>query len=429
MEGSYPIPVLLDNRPELPTEFLGQLSIPIEGMETEASEPEVVSGETRCRKIKPLSSVVEGVEKEIEKFRRGDKKPIITGEPYLDNEFPVINGSVILIGAPTGVGKSFTLAKIQRNVMDRKLNPDAGKYVFMNYSLEMKLLSLLLRSASSKLKVTKKDILFNPDLTPEKLFELKEYFERAKSDERQYICDEPITVRDFVYETTTFLEEHADKETVFIAFDHLALVITEGNMNATIEKLISEMNILKLKFPNVVFILLSQVNDKLSERAKDNDIKSQPVEQDIYYSKSSAQIADYIIIIVNPKRLGINEYSKIYKDRYPHLANLFISEDNKGRASLQTIGVNYYHMVKCREAESGDYVDIYAEEFNFKGRDELREKAKTKAVSRSKIELKEEKAPAKFIESKKDINKLFKPEEEVFGKKEVLPSPSLKEAF
>ena len=83
--------------------------------------------------------------KEIKKYQVGQKGIIKTGLPYFDDVFPVVNGSVIVFSAGSGIGKSYTLAKMVDNILDTNQNPTAKNFAVLNISLEMRVLSLVLR--------------------------------------------------------------------------------------------------------------------------------------------------------------------------------------------------------------------------------------------------------------------------------------------
>ncbi|MGB5109462.1 MAG: hypothetical protein WBO07_06755 [Formosimonas sp.] len=95
----------------------------------------------------------------------------------------------------------------------------------------------------------------------------------------------------------------------------------------------------------------------------------------MYYSQFTFQVADYVAVMISPTKMGITEYTKVNPERYQNLKKFFLEEDNKGRVSLETFGVNYVHLLKCREAQ-GLYLDIYAEELNIPDVENLRKERK-----------------------------------------------------
>lgn len=328
-------------------------------------------------KIEPYYEAVAEAEALIKKFQTGEEVPLVTGRPWLDDIMPVVNGNIITIGAGSGIGKSYELMRLMGNVMSKKLNPDAEEYVFLNISLEMQVFSLVTRELSRKTKVSKKDFLFDFDSVEE---EIKEEFEAIlrfmKKDKRMFINQQPTTPNQFYEATRKFALEHKNKKRIFIALDHMALLSPDGSegRNQIIENFIMRVNQLKLEFKNLVFILLSQTNSSREERLEERSQRSQPRQSDLYYSGFTFQISDFVIIMVNPYKDKISEYSLIYPDMYPNLEEYYGPEDNRGRVSLESIGVIYYHLLKCRDADDATYIDIYGETLNFPGLEELREK-------------------------------------------------------
>ena len=326
-------------------------------------------------KIHRYKDLVTEAFKDIKKYQTGEKKIIKTNRPYIDDTFPLVNGGVVLVAANTGIGKSTELAVILNNVMDVNLNEDADKYVSLNISLEMRVLSLILRGLSTKISKSKMDII-TKEFTDEEKILANEYF-IALQDERHFFSQDRTTPKKFYEACHQFLTDHKDKETVFIGYDHLALTGADGTeaRNTTIEHLMEMINLLKLEFENVVFILLSQTNSDNIKRAKDKDVMSQPQVSDIFYSQFATQISDYVVVITSPHKMGIKEYSRLNPERYPHLEKYFLEPDSKGRVSLETYGVNYYHLLKAREASNG-FIDIYAEDLQIPELDKRRKEFK-----------------------------------------------------
>jgi replicative DNA helicase len=311
--------------------------------------------------IVPLKKLAKKAAAEIKKYQMGDKHVVKTGRPWLDDIFPVINGTVITIAAGSGVGKSTELQKVIKNILNKDLNPEAEDYIVLNISLEMKMLSLVLRGLSDATGKKKKDVLLS-DFS-EKERELANLYFESLIDDRQYVSQVPTTPKQFYDGCYEFLDNNRHKKSVFVAIDHIALIGSDGGegKQQVIEHLIEYINDLKMEFGNVIFLLLSQLNGEIIKRAKDKDQMSQPKDSDLYYSAFTFQVSDYVVVISNPYKLGINEYSKLNASRYPHLSKFFVTFDSKGRGALKTTGVLYFHILKMREAEAF-YTDIFAEE-------------------------------------------------------------------
>jgi len=314
--------------------------------------------------------------KEIGKYQNGEKGVIKTGLPYFDDLFPVVNGSVIVYSAGSGVGKSHQLAKMTDNILNEELNPTSKNFAVLHISLEMRVISLILRGLSKNIKSkTKKQILLE-QLTEEEKKAANDYF-ISLQDDRVSISQVPTTPQKFFEGCRDFLEKNKDKDSVIITVDHLALVQGDKGepKNTVIEHFIEKTIDLKMTYENVIFIFLSQTNSEMAKRAQDKSIMSQPTASDIYYSQFTFQVADYVAIMISPAKLGIKEYSKIDPERYSNLSKYFLEEDKNGRVSLETYGVNYVHLLKCREAE-GLYLDIYPEEMFVPNADKVREENK-----------------------------------------------------
>lgn len=324
----------------------------------------------RIQKFKDLT--VEAFS-EIKKYQAGEKSVVTTGFSYFDDLFPVVNGSVLVYSAGSGIGKSFKLAQMTDNILNKELNINCDKFAILHISLEMRVISLILRGLSKTLKSkTKKQILLEEFTAEEK--ELANQYFKSLQDDRVSISQVPTTPKKFYEGCKEFLEKNKDKDSVVITVDHLALVQGDNGepKNSVIEHFIEKIVDLKMQYENVIFILLSQTNSDMAKRAQDKNIMSQPTASDIYYSQFTFQVADYVAITISPMKLGIKEYTKIDPERYPNLSKYFLEPDNKGRVSLETYAVNYVHLLKCREAE-GLFLDIYAEEINIPNADKARE--------------------------------------------------------
>lgn len=328
--------------------------------------------------ILSYKSAAKSALQEIKDFQDGKKKVIRTNRPYLDNIFPVVNGSVITVSAPSGVGKTFEILRILRNVLDENINPSAKNYVSLNISLEMRMFNIVLRALNGKLKKEKIKIVLEK-FSNDEIALVKEYQEYI-SDDRQFIQQDAITPEDLRSGLTEFIEQHKDKESIFIAIDHLALIKGDSK-NKAIESAMEIVNELKMKYNNVIFILSSQTNSNINERSADRNRRSQPIQSDLYYSGFTFQISDYVVVLVNPYRLGINEYSKINTELYPNLSKYFLDIDSKGMTSLECYGVVYYHLLKCRESENGFFIDIYAEDINIDNLEDERAKRRGDSCS------------------------------------------------
>jgi len=307
---------------------------------------------------KQLERIV-GEKKSLLLYQRGKKKAIKFSAPYLQEPFGgMLPREVLVIAGPTSSGKTYNLQRMKSDAFNKDLNPNCDNFVWLDYSLEMKLQSLILRELSSALGKTKKEILFN-EFKDVELPAVARVFEKF-SNERVYIHDTPLTPELFKEQTLSFLSEHTNKDAVFISIDHLAL-IRGGNKTATIGETLSYINEMKLMFDNVFFILLSQMSPDYFRRMSERDRSSVPQLTDLFYSSEINMLCDYLVVTTSPERFGIIEYSSFNPDRYYYLEKYFTEPDRKGKVAFQTDGLIFYHLLKAREAEPG-YDDIFITE-------------------------------------------------------------------
>lgn len=298
----------------------------------------------------------------LKAYQTGKIKVVKTGRPHLDDTLSgLLPGDIVVIGGASGSGKTFELQTIRENVMDVSRNPEATDYVFLDYSFEMKLFNLILRGLNKALSKSKKNILLNEFSDFEK--DLANRYIATLMDDRYYIEENPLTPEEFLQQTRDFLREHKDKKSIFIAIDHMALFKnSKGDKKGTIDAVVEGVNILKKEFPNAIFFLLTQLNRSILLRIADKDLNAQPNRGDVFQSDTMFHIADYLVVVHNPHRLGINQYLKVNPDHYEYLDSFFCeTEGISKKVSFETLGNIFYHVLKIRE---GDVVfkDIYIEE-------------------------------------------------------------------
>jgi len=309
--------------------------------------------------LKKITEVLDKEKKDLGKYQKGLKNPVRIGRDYMQDPFNgMLPGEILVIAGPTSAGKTYELNKIKSNVMDTSYNSNASNFVWADYSLEMKLFSIMLRELSYSMSKSKKDILTSEFSEAEKAVAANIF---SKYDERFYISEEPITPEQWYTEVDEFLDTHKDKDAVFIAVDHLALMRGKGlGKTAMIGDLLAYANELKLKYKNAFFIFLSQMSSTYYGRIAERSRLSQPQLSDLFYSSEIMQIADYVIVIINPEYLGITEYSSVSPQKYNYLEKYF-TEEKKGKVSFETDGLIFHHLLKAREAEPG-YDDIFITE-------------------------------------------------------------------
>ena len=306
--------------------------------------------------IKPLKEYTKEAFVEIGKLQRGEKLLPKTGFDFIDSHLGcMLPGDVALLSSPSGTGKTTVAQKIKKNILDKEINPEADKYVYVDYSLEMKVFNLLMRASSELLKKKKSEILFN-EFTEEEQVKIKEYYETL-NDDRQFLSQVPPTPQEFYDEAREFLIKHSDKSAVFFSFDHV-LLAKGSDKKRMLEDFCEKINQLKLEFNNVYFLLISQNNRQIYSRIAEKNNLAAPNPTDVFGSSFLDQLCSFNIVLYNPFKAGIKEYMRVNPERYFYLSDHFTDEDSKGRVSFHTEGLIFAHCIKTRESDQM-YQDIY----------------------------------------------------------------------
>ncbi len=321
-------------------------------------------------KIKKLAQQAKQEFQNLGKYQRGKFKPVVTGREWLDDIFGgLLPNEIVAIAGSSGGGKTFELQRVKNNIMDVNLNPDANDFVWLDNSLEMKLISNIIRDLNTKLKKSKRKILLEEFTDEEKLL-VEDYYKNL-TDGRFYINEEADDAATFEEGCREFLDFHKDKKGVFISIDHIALQrgSNDGKKN-TIDDIIEAINRIKKDYPNVYFIILSQLNRGILGRTKEKDAIAMPNRSDLYQSDTIFHIADYVYVSHNPNRLGINLFSKVNKEVYSYLEEHF-GEVKGNKAFFKTFGKIFFIVLKSREA-SVMFKDIFIEDIEFEGKENFR---------------------------------------------------------
>ena len=306
--------------------------------------------------IKPYSHYTKKAFSDLKKIQDGDKLLPKTGFDFIDSHLGcLLPSDCILISSPSGTGKTTVAQKIKENILNTDINPNALNYVFLDYSLEMKVFNLIMRASSQLLGKKKSEVLFN-NFTEEEQKIIKEYYNDL-NDDSKFISQTPPTPEQFNKECSEFLETHKDKDAVFICIDHL-LLLSGTDKQKLLEKLCEYINQIKLKYENVYFLLISQSNREIYGRAAEKNNRSAPMPLDVFGSSFMDQLCAFNIFLYNPYRLGIENYMKVNPARYEYLEDYFTEEDSKGKVSFLAEGLIFAHCLKVRESDDV-YKDIY----------------------------------------------------------------------
>ena len=314
-------------------------------------------------KVKSASILAKEAFKELHKYQQRDKFLLKTGRPYIDNHLGgTLPGSLILIGAPSGVGKTHESQNILKNILDTSINEKASNYVTLEFMLEMKFLNLIMRDTHQMLGKKKSQILQKPfDPIERKIVE--EYY-KSLQDGRRHIVEESVHTGEFYDICEEFCEAHQDKEAIIILVDHLLLITGKNRGEDPLQAISRDTNILSKKFDNVYFIYLSQLNRGVYADIKEKSNSVVPDVSHIYGSSHFEFLSQFAVIMFNPFKLGVEQYMSVKKERYNNLSNFYGEENLKGdRVSFNSLGNMFYHTVKIRDSDD-IYNNLHIESMN-----------------------------------------------------------------
>ena len=287
----------------------------------------------------------------LNKLQSGDKQLLRTGDEAIDCHITgLLPSDCILYAANSGVGKTKKLFDTLDQILDEKVNPNAKNIKTLEYQLEMKFLNRILRD-TNKLTSKKKSKILTEKFTEDEKEIIKRYYENLQ-DERRFICEESITTKEFYEMTRTFCELNKDSDSLIICLDHVLLLKKEDKFEDPLEALTSYINQLRKEFKNVYFILLSQMNRGSLVNIKDKDNSMIPTTAMIYGSSHFEFLCSYIVVLVDPFRLGVSDYLKVSPDRYDWLTEFMQDEDKNGKVSFNTLSNIFQFVLKTRESDN-----------------------------------------------------------------------------
>ncbi len=286
----------------------------------------------------------------LNKLQQGDKQLLRTGDEAIDCHITgLLPSDCVLYAANSGVGKTKMLYDTLDQILDDKINPDAKNIKTLEFQLEMKFLNRILRDTNKLTSKKKSEILTN-EFTDEEKEVVKKYYESLQ-DDRRYICEESVTVKEFYEMTKTFCELNKESSALVICIDHCLLLKKDDAFQDPLEALTSYINQLRKEFKNVYFLLLSQMNRGSLVNIKDRDNSMIPTTAMIYGSSHFEFLCSYIVVLVDPFRLGVNSYLKVNPDRYEWLKDDMQDEDKNGKVSFNTLSNMFKFVLKTRESD------------------------------------------------------------------------------
>ena len=301
--------------------------------------------EARIRHLLSSSAkVMEEAYSELKLRQSGKLRPASTGYHYLDEA--LLGGlypqKVLTIGARPSVGKSFITQKICEHIMDVSKNPEAGNYLLVNCEFEMVAIDLLVRKITRETKRPVRSIMTERQ-TEETEAKIREVVEGQKSPNIVYLM-QPINVRDLDALITYVMERNREKRLVIFKLDHIALVRREGGEpKKAIDGALAVINDAKLKYKNIAFIIISQLNREIEGRKMPKE--HEPRMSDFYQSDELAQLSTVMVALNSPRRLGYDKYMSFPASWYQSLDKF----KTTNKTSFQTEGLVFHHLLKVRD--------------------------------------------------------------------------------
>ena len=302
--------------------------------------------------IQEIGSLIKQTKRDLHNLQIGVTRIVKTGKEEIDNSLGgALDGDVILVGGLASHGKTYYVEELKKNIMSNEINRDSSEFVSLSYNLEMKNFNLVLRGLHTATGIEKKDILKEP-FPENKLPKVKEFLDNY-SDNRFFVEQEAPTPEEFYTKTREFILQHQDKKLILITIDHAGLLDTSEN-TIGIGKMVSSINKLKMEFKNLLFIIVSQLNRSLMQRACNTDNLSFPRDSDFEYSSSLVQISTWAIIVYQPFKVNITEFGRVSPTYYDYLKDHFTEQgDDLKKVSFLTEGRIFTFVTKSRESAVG----------------------------------------------------------------------------
>lgn len=307
--------------------------------------------------FKTSKEMVEEAYSNIIKYQRHEFVPAKTGYKYLDDA--LLGGlypqNVITIGARPGVGKSFVAQKIMENVMNPMTNPQSRDYLLVNCEFEMTPMDLLNRRISRGINKSISKFLLNAPTSVE-ADKIRRILEEEMKSNIIYI-PEPITVSEFRDAVNHIMRRNMDKRLVIWKIDHILLFKRDGgDAKKTMDAAIAVMNEAKLKYHNIMFVVVSQFNRNIEERR--NPKEHEPRMSDFYQSDELGQLCSLMVGLNNPRRFGYDSYMLFPADWYRSLERF----KTPSKRSFRTDGLLFHHILKVRQIRIEELTEtIYPE--------------------------------------------------------------------
>lgn len=275
--------------------------------------------------IKNINTAISDFVNDRKELQNGVKRNLVT--KYNNINESTFNGfrknTINTIAGLSGHGKTTLALNLACSIAESN---DTDVLV---YSLENPAKDLISKIISGEIQTTIKDLDLNPDIHIDEIV-----YEKIAKSNIKFIEETASSEKIYLF-LDNYLNENPDRELLLI-FDHM-LLIDEENDNLKISNMSRNLIKLKNRHKHFTAIILSQLNDSITDSLRVNGSNPFPSYQDIYNGRQLYQASDIVIAIVKPSSF-IQDGKSFYGRILP------ITVEDKGIKS----DIIYCHFIKGR---------------------------------------------------------------------------------
>lgn len=223
-------------------------------------------------------------------------------------------GQIYAIAGLSGSGKSFVVNMMREDFANPELNGrlmERKPFKILAFSLEMSSADEILRTISSRMKVSYNDLLSEKEKITENFYaQIKDEAKRVANDVIYYVED-PGDYQQIYDTIEDFALNKFPSYNIVVTIDHTLLLNHAKNESSDNDLVSNIMRVCRLarKRFNALVIPVAQLRDDIEKPERiNNPLLHYPKRQDIYSSKKVYMDSDWIGVIHRPSRLGINYY-------------------------------------------------------------------------------------------------------------------------
>lgn len=311
------------------------------------------------------------------KYREGILQPVRFRVDHMNNALMggAVLGDVVTIGATSGAGKTHEYETIKEDFFNKTLNPLCDDYHILESNFEMSMFKMIIRAAKRETGMLGRDILkpseSQKDRVNDAIIKVKADLSHPQIDVLEQVVnpDQWELALKEAYDRLGLSE----RKCVLVVIDHIALLEKLGSAKATIDRMVFLINRLKKTHPNLIFLILTQLNREIDNRHDVRDLA--PRKNDIYQSDTVYHLSDMLVVkqipqkrgherymvVANPNSTNINDTSKRPK-RYSYIEEHMVSSPN-ATTNFDTYNRVFYHYLKMRNDDMA-HQDIHIELYN-----------------------------------------------------------------